>query len=335
MNAALRAVDVGIVVIGRNEAARLPQCFGSVVAASVPLVYVDSGSSDDSVPIARRFGADVVELDSARPFSAARARNEGFDRLIGAHPGIRFVQFLDGDCTLEPGWLEGARGALEAEPRRAAVVGHVAERNPESSTYNRLCALEWRSPSGDIHDFGGFGGISVVRADAFRSLGGYNAQVIAGEDSEFAVRMDLAGWSITKLDLPMATHDANMTTFAQWWKRAVRAGHAIGQRSQLNGATAARDCIRERNSTLFWGMALPAAIALTLVPTRGASLLLLGAYAWLAFQVWRFRTRRGDSVRDAFLYTRFLLFAKFANAAGLARYVLNRLRRRYELIEYK
>jgi glycosyltransferase involved in cell wall biosynthesis len=335
MNAVLRAVDVGIVVIGRNEASRLPLCFGSVVPASVPFVYVDSGSADDSVPIARGFGADIVQLDPARPFSAARARNEGFSRLTGAHPGIRFVQFLDGDCTLAPAWLEGACAALEADPRRAAVVGHVAERNADSSKYNRLCALEWRSPSGDIRDFGGFGGISVVRADAFRSLDGYNAQVIAGEDSEFAVRMNLAGWSVTKLDLPMATHDANMTTFAQWWRRAVRAGHAIGQRSQLNGASAARDCVRERNSTLFWGMGLPVAVALTLVPTYGASLLMCGAYAWLVFRVWRFRTRRGDSARDAFLYARFLLFAKFANAAGLVRYAFNRLRQRYELIEYK
>jgi hypothetical protein len=40
---------------------------------------------------------------------------------------------------------------------------------------------------------------------------------------------------VTKLDAPMATHDADIRRFGQWWRRAVRAGHAIGQRSYLNG----------------------------------------------------------------------------------------------------
>jgi GT2 family glycosyltransferase len=326
---------IGVVVIGRNEGERLRNCLVSIGKVACPLVYVDSGSSDDSVAIARSFNAEVVELDPGRPFSAARARNEGFAHLLEYWPVIRFVQFVDGDCTLLDGWLPAAAEALMEDPKRGAVLGHLRERNADASPYNRLCALEWKSQPGDLQNFGGFGGIAMIRSDVLRHLGGYNPDVIAGEDSELGVRMGLAGYKVTKIDHSMATHDANMTSFQQWWRRSVRAGHAIGQRAHLNGKTALRDCVRERNSTLFWGIALPGAIAVTALPSHGISLFALSAYLFLGYRVWRNRRNQGDSQSDALLYTRFLLLAKFANATGLLRFFVNRMFRRYEIIEYK
>ena len=44
----------------------------------------------------------------ARPFTAARARNEGYAALVKLQPNTRFVQFIDGDCELVSGWLETA-----------------------------------------------------------------------------------------------------------------------------------------------------------------------------------------------------------------------------------
>ena len=52
-------------------------CLRSLPIDQNPVVYVDSGSSDDSVQRARDLGADVEVLDMTVPFSAARARNEG------------------------------------------------------------------------------------------------------------------------------------------------------------------------------------------------------------------------------------------------------------------
>ncbi len=329
-------IDLGIVVIGRNEGVRLRQCLLSIRAVTTcPVVYVDSGSKDDSVAVARACGVEVLELDPGQPFSAARARNEGLAHLIALYPAIQFVQFVDGDCTLLAGWLESASSALLADPRRAAVIGHLKELNTEATTYNHLCALEWRSPLGDLKDFGGLGGISMMRVDVLRKLGGFNPDVIAGEDSELGVRMNLADYKVTKIDQSMATHDANITTFRQWWRRAVRAGHAIGQRSYLNGNSEMRDCVRERKSTWLWGIGLPLMVLVTLIPTNGFSALLLGGYSVLFYRVFRFRRSQGDSYRDASLYARFLLLAKFANAFGLIKFHYNRLVQRYQIIEYK
>ena len=326
---------VGIVVIGRNEGQRLALSLESARRAAVPVVYVDSASSDGSVPLARSLGVEVLELDPARPLSAARARNEGATRLLEAHPDTRHVQFLDADSALAPGWIPRAVEELEAHEDCAAVIGHVLERNAGLSAYNRLCALEWRSLPGELRNFGALGGIAMVRADVFKALGGFRPEVIAGEDSELGVRMALAGHTVRKVDHPMATHDAHMTRFGQWWTRAVRGGHAIGHRFELNGRSSARDCARERASTLFWGLGLPLAVLVTGIPTGGRSAALLLLYPALAARVWLHRRRMGDEPRDALLYAAFIVPTKFAEALGLLRFYLNRLSNRYRIIEYK
>ena len=71
--------NFGAVVMGRNDGERLKLCIDSLSVAA-RIVYVDSGSTDGSVDWARAHGADVVELDSAVAFTAARARNSGFRR---------------------------------------------------------------------------------------------------------------------------------------------------------------------------------------------------------------------------------------------------------------
>lgn len=327
--------DIGVVIIGRNEGDRLLRCIQTLRESDYFTVYVDSGSVDKSVEIAKELGVEVVRLDPNHPFSAARARNEGFEQLIKFCPKTRFVQFVDGDCVLIPGWLENARNALDENLKRAAVIGHLLECNADSTIYNRLCALEWKSTPGDISNFGNIGGLLMIRADVFRSIGGFNPSIIAGEDSELAVRMNLAGYLITKIDEPMAIHESSITSFRQWWRRAVRAGHAIGQRAFINGRSVTKDCIRERRSTWVWGVGIPLVIFTMLIPTRGLSLVLMGGYVMLGFRVFMYRRKQGDNIWDALLYSRFLILAKFANGVGLVRFYHNNIRKKFEIIEYK
>jgi GT2 family glycosyltransferase len=245
------------------------------------------------------------------------------------------VQFLDGDCIIAPGWLDVAEAAMRSDDKCAIVFGHLEERYPHASIYNRLCALEWRSPSGPVANFGHVVGITMVRRSVFESLGGFNADMIAGEDPDFGVRVGLAGHSARKLDAPMASHDADIHRFSQWWKRAVRAGHAIGQRAQVHANDASRDGAKERLSTCFWGLLLPTAILVALPATEGLSLLLLAGYLALGWRVARFRLSLGDNAREARLYAAFTVLGKFANAVGLLKYHINRIRGQIRIIEYK
>ena len=106
---------VGVVAIGRNEGARLGRCLQSVLRAADHVVYVDSGSSDGSMELARQLGAQVVELDLSIPFTAARARNQGLRSLLGIAQGVEFVQFIDGDCEVADKWLDEALAGVDAD----------------------------------------------------------------------------------------------------------------------------------------------------------------------------------------------------------------------------
>jgi glycosyltransferase involved in cell wall biosynthesis len=213
---------VGVIAIGRNEGERLRQCLASLVGRGLPVVYVDSKSTDGSPDLARSMGAEVVVLDMSIPFCAARARNEGFDRLMKISPDVSYVQFVDGDCEVAPGWLERAKGELEARPEAAAVCGRRRERHPEASIYNRLADLEWNTPIGEAKSVGGD---SLMRAAAFKEAGGFDATVAAGEEPELCQRMREKGWKIYRIDAEMTVHDSAMLHFTQWWKRAVRSGY--------------------------------------------------------------------------------------------------------------
>jgi GT2 family glycosyltransferase len=325
----------GCVIIGRNEATRLPGALGSVTAAGLPMVYVDSGSHDDSVAIARAVPVQIVELDPARPFTAARARNEGFDALLGARPDLDAVMFLDGDCQLDPSFVASATAAMAADAACAIIVGHLTEANPDTSIYARMCSVEWAAHSGKITDFNSFGGIMLVRTSDFRRVGGFNPTMIAGEDPEFAVRLSLAGRDVVRIDAPMATHRADIVRFGQWWQRAVRGGHALAHRYRLHGTSRLQDCRRQYWSTILWGAALPVT-SLVLVPfTRGLSLLLLAGYALLSARMTAHYRRGGAHPLLALRLAGFGILAKFANFVGVLRFARHSRLRRTELVEYK
>lgn len=323
------------VVIGRNECKSLQLSLESVRAAGLPAVYADSGSSDGSPDIARRLGAGVVELSRDRPFSAARGRNEGLALAREDWPKAEFVMFLDGDCTLESDFPAAALAVFNREPKTAIVTGHLAERHPEASLYNRLCSIEWRSPAGLIGNMNGLGGIMMARISALRSVQGFNENAIAGEEPDLGVRLSLAGWRLVKIDHPIATHDADMTSFKQWWWRAVRGGHAIAHRYARHGGTTLRDGRRELLSDLFWGLAVPLAIILLLWPSGGFSLLLLAGYGILFWRIRGHYRRAGLTASEAQLVSRFTIYTKFAHVVGIARYVRARMKGEYRVIDWR
>ncbi len=317
--------DVDAVLIGRNEGARLVAALESLRGQVRRVVYVDSGSTDGSVAAARAACATVVQLDRAMPFTAARGRNAGFAALDD--PGL--VLFIDGDCTLEPGFVDAARAHLSRHPRIGLVTGWRSEVAPHASLYNRLCDWEWHRPAGPIRSCGGD---NLVRASAWRAVNGQRPDLIAGEDEEFCLRLSQAGWGLERLPLAMTRHDAAMTRFGQWWARAVRAGHAFAQMGTLHP----HHWRAERRRVWLYAVALPLAIVA----------LLFVAPAWLAllalaYPVSLIRTARGlarDGIDGAVRWrlAALLVLSKLPNLVGMATYWSRRLRgHAMTLIEYK
>jgi glycosyltransferase involved in cell wall biosynthesis len=297
---------IGAVVIGRNEGERLRTSLRSVMPCFDHVVYVDSGSSDDSVALAERYGAAQVVLDRSLPFTAARARNAGMAWMTLHHPDVKLVQLIDGDCELDRDWPATAIEALAKLPGAAVVCGRRRERFPEASVYNALCNREWNTPVGVVKTCGGD---ALVRVDAFNAVGGFSPELIAGEEPDLCHKLRGAGWTIHRLDAEMTRHDAAMTRAAQWWNRNKRSGYAFAEAWWRRGDSDVYPRKRVLNN-LLWGM--PPAWAL---------------WPLLWWRVYR----RSDAA-----YATHIVLGKIPHVQGQVRFWLDRLRaRRSTLIEYK
>jgi len=322
--------NIGIVVIGRNEGERLRLCFQSLSDIDCAKVYVDSGSTDNSLSIANEFNITPHPLSSDRPFSAARARNEGFAKLLDMSSEIRYVQFIDGDCVLVKGWLNKAVGFLEAQNKAAAVCGRLREQYPDRSIYNRLCDIEWDTPVGESK---ASGGIVMMRATAFKEAGGFRTDLIAGEEPELCVRLRSKGWIIWRIDEDMAWHDAAILHFEQWWKRTRRTGYAFAEGAFLHGASPEQHWLKESRSPWFWAALLPLIALVAGFYNAMAGLLVLLLYP---VQITRLALKDKYTPQVNWRRAFFLVLGKFPELLGQLQFLRNRLlNHKSRLIEYK
>lgn len=321
------STEFDAILIGRNEGARLPRAIEAFVGKARRIVYVDSGSRDDSVAKARAVGADVVELDPARPFTAARARNEGFAAL-GPDPAP-FVSFMDGDCIIDPEWPKTALHFLATTPSAGLVHGHSQEEAPDGSIYNWLTNWEWKKPVGPASS--GIGAF-MARSDVFAQTGGFRDTMIAAEDDELFFRIRGLGWETWCIAEPMCRHDVNLHRFMPWFRRMIRAGHSFEELAFLHQGAARAQRVR----AMVWGGVLPAlalgALALWPPLVLGIGALYLASILRIA---WRLRSE-GLAWSGALHAAVLLMGSKFANLYGMGKYWMRRLRRSdAKIIEYK
>jgi GT2 family glycosyltransferase len=323
--------QVGVVIIGRNEGQRLINCIRSVaLQCSGPLVYVDSGSTDGSIQNATNEGVCVIELDPKLPFTAARARNEGYRRLRDMAPYLLYVQFVDGDCTVAGEWIASAVSFLEGNPEVAVVCGRRRERYPTQSVYNAMCDREWNTPVGRAK---ACGGDALMRAAAFESVDGFRADMIAGEEPELCVRFRTKGWTIWRIDSEMTLHDAAMHKFSQWWQRSVRNGYAFALGAHLHGVPPERHWVWESRRALLWGLLLPLACAavVTVFGTPGLILALI-----YPVQIARQVVRNSGSIKERTILATFQVLSRFPEALGQLKFIFNNaIGAQGRLIEYK
>ena len=319
----------GVVAIGRNEGDRLKQCLGSVSDAE-QIVYVDSGSTDGSVKWARDLGIEIVDLDLAIPFTAARARNAGFRRLQDLAPDLNYVQFIDGDCELNKDWPDEALSFLGDNTTVAATFGRRRERFPERSIYNRLCDKEWDTPIGEAS---ACGGDVMMRVSAFRAVGGFRDAMIAGEEPELCVRLRALDWKIWRLDREMTRHDAAMVHFHQWWLRQTRSGYAFAQGAYLHGRRPERHWVWESGRALLWGIGFPIVLIGALIGLGWWGLVLLLVYP---LQIIRRTTQMPGDLLNRLQFALLEQLSRFPEALGQLRFTRDWFSgRQGRLIEYK
>ena len=321
--------SVGYVAIGRNEGARLERCLDALKLISEHVVYVDSGSHDASVMQARARDIETIELSADKPFSAARARNEGAEHLTTRWPDITHIQFIDGDCELEAAFPAKALARFYEDENIALVTGFCREAHPEASLYNLICDIEWRGPVGTID---ACGGIFMIRRDVFEQVGGFDPGVIAAEDDDLCIRVRAEGFYLERIDATMCWHDANMHHFSQWWRRAERAGHAYA----LVGARHPGYFKGQKRRAIIFGGILPLLFATSLIVFGAWALVLLIPFGLSFARLWQRYRRDAATKPKAGSFAGLMVLSKIPNFLGMIGYWWkHRTGKTVNIIEYK
>lgn len=222
---------VAAVVPNWNGAHLLRQFLPSIAkqTRAFDSVYVvDNGSRDESVTVAKDFGATVIEFQSNRGF--APAVNAGV-----AAAEADAVAILNNDVELDRGWLEAGIGPL-SDPSVSFVTGKLlsaADPKILDGAFDALCrggcALRCGAGQSDgpfwsvarVVSFAPFTAL-LLRTSAFRALGGLAAEFESYlEDVEFGLRCASNGYTGRYEPAAVAYH-LGSATLGRWNPRTVR-----------------------------------------------------------------------------------------------------------------
>lgn len=310
-----RAIDLSFVVIAFNEAASLRACLDAVMAARptglcCEILFVDGGSTDGSVEIARAAGVDRV-LGGETRRRAAENRNLGWRAAKGA-----FVQFVDGDMALDPQWPREALALMETHADVAVVFGELRE--VRDNAFYRALQIDWQYPEGDALYCGG---AALFRRDALEKAGGFPEDVRHGEEPLLCWRLrNDHGCRVWHRHALMARHDLAYTGFPDYWRRNVRVGETYAEIAALLKNTSEPFWTRECAGILRWAGILLGGLLVILFAPRIISLATLLLAAALIIRKTLQTMRRGHTAGVGILYALHTYFSKLGGAWGILRH---------------
>lgn len=120
-----------LVMIVKNEAANLGELLTAVGDIPDQIVIADTGSDDDTVAVAKSFGAEVIEIEWMDDFAAAR--NETLKIAKG-----RYILYLDGDDRVDPAELRALKRELPLDDSHIFFTKLVNEHNGEVCLQKRV-----------------------------------------------------------------------------------------------------------------------------------------------------------------------------------------------------
>ncbi len=178
--------QISVIIPTKNSEATIGKCLRSIedqTYLNIDAIVVDDFSRDKTRRIAEKYGAKTILIKAKR----SKARNVGADKAKGD-----FVLFIDSDMELEP--------AVVAECFEEIKQGYDAAIVPEISVgegfWTRCKALEKICYVGEnLIEAARF-----FKKGVFKSVGGYDSQLEAGEDWDLNQRIRKAEYRIGRID---------------------------------------------------------------------------------------------------------------------------------------
>jgi len=202
------SVDLAVVVITRNEEARIRACLEASMRSiqkakeagliqTAEIILVDSASTDSTIEIASEFSITIVRLKDDWPLSAAAGRFVGLRNTASD-----LVLFVDGDYVLFEDWLPVAIRALRTGNDVAAVCGRDVEESTGDSLLMRFSKKSTESVIGDPEAVP----VGLYRRNAVQSVGGIHPFLRGAEDRELALRLRASGYRLLRTGQAMGSH---------------------------------------------------------------------------------------------------------------------------------
>jgi GT2 family glycosyltransferase len=256
MATAARRVRVSVIIKTLNEERHVAAAIESALVAvdragGGEVILADSGSSDRTIDIARRYPIWVVQLRDPRERRCGIGPQLGYQRARG-----EYVYILDGDMELDPGFLPRAIEAMEQDPRLGGVAGVVEERSCASYQFRGRKRRGQERVARDRQwlDMGG-----LYRASALRDVGYFSDRNLhAYEEMDLGLRLGAAGWKLRRLPAPGVVHhgrsEGNWNLLRSRWQ----SGYLDGAGELLRAAWGRPYFLRAAASQkhLFVGLAL-------------------------------------------------------------------------------
>jgi GT2 family glycosyltransferase len=116
---------IAFIVVGWHNKNLLAECFDSILAQTykdIKIVYVDNGSTDDSVKFVQQDYPDIVCLDTGKNNGFAKGNNIGIKTALNDE-SVEYVALLNSDATLARDWVEKLVAFSKGKKNVAAMQG--------------------------------------------------------------------------------------------------------------------------------------------------------------------------------------------------------------------
>ena len=205
MNSEIKNIKLSVVIIARNEEKNISRCIESVLLATreiddPQIILVDSASTDRTVEIAMNYPIEIIRLKPEWPLSAAAGRYIGFLQSSGD-----YIQFQDGDTTLNEDWFKYAIPHLKKDENVAGVVGITTQEE-----YNTRDAKKFiekaNSEDFSVNEIDWYAGDSLLKRSILQDVGSFNPYLLAGEEGELSYRIIFCGFKLLRIPHSMSHH---------------------------------------------------------------------------------------------------------------------------------
>lgn len=197
---------LSIIIIGRNEEQFIERGIESALTVrnkiyETEIIFVDSASTDQSVPLAKKFPITILQLKPDWPLCVAAGRYTGYRWSCGD-----YVFFLDGDAEVNATWLADAVEFLDQNTEYAGVAGVLDEEyvTPAGERTGGAANVFHQDLSRSVIDSKVLGGIALFRRSVLEEVGTVNPHLPTAEDHELCLRIRRAGWKVARIKGKMA-----------------------------------------------------------------------------------------------------------------------------------